>query len=119
MQLNSTTLLNLTYCDEQPIGDLLNLLVFMEFGTVTVFLVYLSYKNSGIKDPRFREEGQSIARFGMASLIDFLIITSLFVLNRNYQDHFPRIVDFFLIITIESTVSPVTLFSVVFIPKVS
>ena len=84
-----------------------------EFGVVTFFLVFLSYKNSTINDLRYREEGQSISRFGMASIIIFLIIIALFNIRLL------GIVELFWFYTVTNTVTPVIMFNVVFLPKVS
>ena len=120
LQLNSSTQLNLTYCEASHTGKLLDeILLQTELGAVTFFLAYLGYKNSRIKDLRYREEGQSVARFGMACSIVFLTLFLLFGLSRDYKIGFPRIMELFWVFTIMSTVTPVVLFSVVFLPKVS
>ena len=99
-------------------GGILDIILLLEFAVVAIILVYLSFKNSRIVDPRFREEGQSVARFGMAAAICFIVVCSIFILffeTRNIN----RVMILFWTLAADSTLTPLFLFSVVLIPKVS
>ena len=87
---------------------------------ILILLGYLSFKNTKIKDPRFKEEGQSSARLAAAIIVSYLVLVILVLTSMDPKYHwFPRHVQMFWSLTIYANVSPVVFFSVIFIPKVS
>ena len=119
LQFNSTIRLNVLKCQRNNIiGVFIDIFLTLELYVVILILVYLSIRNLRITDPRFREEGQSIARFGVAVLITSIPAITVYTLIDN-QHGLPNIMLLFWIQTAISIFSSVLLFSAVFVPKVS
>ena len=104
----------------QSFGGILDIILLLEFAVVAIILVYLSFKNSRIVDPRFREEGQSVARFGLAAAICIIVVCSIFIFILFFETrNINGVMILFWTLAADSTLTPLFLFSVVLIPKVS
>jgi len=87
---------------------------------VLLLLCYLSFKNTKVRDIRFKEEGQSTARLSMAVMVSYLVLAILVLTSLDSSHQWlPRHVQMFWSLTIYASLSPVVFFGVLFIPKVS
>ncbi len=99
---------------------LLEYLLLVYYLLLLLLLSYLSYRNSRVRVPQFREEGQSCVRSAIAIIITtcVLLIAYIPVNDQLIKLPLPPHVVLFWVITAYVVISPVAIFGVLLVPKV-
>ena len=117
VQISPSLLKNYSFCEDRyKITLYWQSFLFLYEGLLLLMLLYLSYKNSTIKQALFMEEGQSGARMVLAiTVVSLLMLIVLIFLEEKVEKYLYE----YWCLLLYTTQSPMFFCAVLFIPKVS